>query len=316
MRLAGTMTGVALLGATLWAQGVPPELVTHVEPTAATLGDRIRVVITVDHATDARVAWPDALSVEPFELLAMQPLEPTTQGMRSRSSMELTLTAFELGALTLPALEIDVVGADGQTWALSSEPTTITISSVGRDAGGDIRDIKGPLSIPFRVVTLLPWLAGLVASALVLFWLRRFYGRRGATEAPMPVEAPRPAHEIAHEALNRLEASGLLQRGDVKAYHIRASDIMRVYVEDRFGVDAMEMTTREVLGGLRQVGVTSDVVGDFRQLLDRCDLVKFAKHRPAVEACRDVVPLARRLVDATRLVHPGPDEAEREAHVA
>ena len=81
---------------------------------------------------------------------------------------------------------------------------------------------------------------------------------------------------------------------------------MRVYAEDRFGVEAMEMTTGGVLDGLRRTGVLSGVIADFRQLLDRCDLVKFAKFRPDVPACRDLVPLGRRLVDMTTPDDPVP----------
>ena len=47
------------------------------------------------------------------------------------------------------------------------------------------------------------------------------------------------------ESLNALETSGLLELGELKTYHIRVSDIMRVYAEDRFGVEAMEMTTEQ-----------------------------------------------------------------------
>jgi len=108
----------------------------------------------------------------------------------------------------------------------------------------------------------------------------------------------------------------LLELGEVKTYHIRVSDIMRVYVEGRFGVEAMEMMTGEVLDGLRWAGVASGAVADFRQLLERSDLVKFAKFRPDVPGCRDLVPLGRRLVDVTRPADPILVEAPAEASVS
>ena len=104
----------------------------------------------------------------------------------------------------------------------------------------------------------------------------------------------------------------------MKIYHIRVSDILRVYADGRFAVEAMEMTTGEVLRGLRGAGVSGSVIDDCRQLLERCDLVKFAKFRPEPPACRDLVLLARRLVDVTRQADTTPTEAEAEtsAHVA
>ena len=72
----------------------------------------------------------------------------------------------------------------------------------------------------------------------------------------------------------------------------------------------MEMTTGEVLDGLRGTDADAGVVADLRGLLDRCDLVKFAKLRPAAAACRELAPLARRVVNATTPVEPAAAEAD------
>jgi len=314
-RLVGAGLLIVSLVAHVRAQTDPPGLVTVLDPVVITVGDPVRLVVTVSHAADARVVWPDLFELDPFELVDIRLLEPVP-GIRVRSSAELTLRAFELGELTLPAFEVEVVDAAGDTVRLATDAAVVRVESVGRDEGGDIRDIKGPLAIAFRVVTLLPWLAGLAGLAILSVAAYRVYRRRQPPEVRAPVVPFRPAHEIALESLDALEASGLLELGEVKTYHIRVSDIMRVYAEGRFGVEAMEMTTGGVLDGLRRTGALSEVVADFRQLLDRCDLVKFAKFRPDVPACRGLVPLGRRLVDVTTPADPVPVEAPAEAHVA
>ena len=300
------MTGllVASLMARVSGQADAPVVFTAVDPAVVTVGDPVSLVVTVSHGADARVVWPDPFELDPFELVDMRLLAPTREGNQVRSSAELTLTAFELGALTVPTFAVEVVDATGDTVRLSTDAAGVTVESVGRDEGGDIRDIKGPIAIPFGVVTLLPWLAGLAGLAILGAAIYRRYRRRGRPNVPVPVVPPRPAHEIAYESLYALEASGLLELGEVKTYHIRVSDIMRVYLEGRFGVEAMEMTTGEVLDGLRRKGATGGVVADVRRLLDRCDLVKFAKFRPDVPACTDLMPLSRGLVRATTRVDP------------
>ena len=314
-RLVGAGLLIVSLVAHVRAQTDPPGLITVLDPAVITVGDPVRLVVTVSHAADARVVWPDLFELDPFELVDIRLLEPVP-GTRVRSSAELTLTAFELGDLTLPAFEVEVVDAAGDTVRLATDAAVVRVESVGRDEGGDIRDIKGPLAIAFSVVTLLPWLAGLAGLAILGVAAYRVYRRRQPPEVRAPVVPFRPAHEIALESLDALEASGLLELGEVKTYHIRVSDIMRVYAEGRFGVEAMEMTTGGVLDGLRRTGALSEVVADFRQLLDRCDLVKFAKFRPDVPACRGLVQLGRRLVDVTTPADPVPVEAPAEAHVA
>ena len=296
------MTGLLAVSlvAHVSTQADQPGLLTQIDPTVISVGDPVTLVVTVTHDADARVVWPDPLELDPFELVDMRLLEPVPDGDRVRSSAELTVTAFDLGELTLPAFEVELVDAAGDSLSLATDAAIVTVETVGRDEGGDIRDIKGPLAIPFGVMTLLPWLAGLVLLGAACYWLYRRYRHRDRPEVSVPVVPPRPAYEIAYAALDALAASRLLELGEVKTYHIRVSDIVRVHVEGRFGVEAMEMTTGQVLNELRRAGVAGGVVSNFRQLLDHCDLVKFARFRPDVPASRDLVPLGRRLVDMTR----------------
>ena len=303
--LAAAFTAL-LAAAPTAAQDVEPTVSTAVSAAAAAVGDPISVVVTVRHAPDAEVRWPDPVDTAPFELLGPPGSESTPADGGVESRLELRVAAFELGELSLPALDLEVVDADGEATALATEAVPVAIESVGRDEGGDIRDIKGPLAIPFEAVTLLPWIAALLALAAAGAWLYRRYRRRTRPEAPVPARPPRPAHVVAREALDALEAARLLERGEIKTWHIRLSDILRVYIEGRFGVDAMEMTTGEVLDGLRRTDADTGAVADVRRLLDRCDLVKFAKLRPAMPECRELAPLARRVVDVTTVVEPVP----------
>ena len=91
----------------------------------------------------------------------------------------------------------------------------------------------------------------------------------------------------------------MLERGAVKDFHIEASDIVRRYVEARFSVPALEMTTWEIVGGLERTGVDAETREQLRRFLDRCDLVKFAKVRPSIEESTDTVRAGRTLVEQT-----------------
>lgn len=286
-----------------------PEAETTVSPATAAVGDPVTVTVTVRHAAGTDVRWPDPVDAAPFELLDTPTEDSTAVAGGRESRLELRVAAFELGDLSFPSLDLEVVDAAGGATALSTEALAVAVESVGRDEGGDIRDIKGPLAIPFAVAALLPWAAALLALAAVAAWLHRRRRRQSGPETRAPAVPPRPAHETALAALDALEAEGLIERGEIKTYHIRLSDILRVYLEGRFGLDAMEMTTGEVLDGLRGSDADAGAVADLRGLLDRCDLVKFAKLRPAAAACRELAPLARRVVNATTPVEPAASAA-------
>ena len=308
--LAVVLLAAALPVVPAAAQTGAPAVSSTLEPAQIAVGDRARLILRVEHDAGASVTWPDSESLGPFEVLERRVDGPRVEGGRAVSSAELVLTAFELGDLEVPGIEIEVAGADGDAVMLETEPAPVTVASVGLDEGGDIRAIKGPLDIPLNVLTLLPWLAGVLLSAGIGYWLWRRSRGRAPDSILAPVEPPRPAHETAYEAFRILEAGRLPERGEVKTFHIRASDIVREYVEGRFGVDALEMTTREVLDGLRAHAVEEAILGDFRHLLERCDLVKFAKDRPVLERCNEVIPLGRSLVDRTRVVVAAPEAVQ------
>lgn len=98
----------------------------------------------------------------------------------------------------------------------------------------------------------------------------------------------------------------------MKEYHIAASDILRTYVEARFRVEALEMTTREVLDGLSRVGADGSFRVGLRNFLEQCDLVKFAKARPDTDASRAALELGRRIiVESVPATTPEPVETAK-----
>jgi hypothetical protein len=271
-------------------------ITTTVDTAYANVGDRLTLTVTVEHPAGARVSWPDSVDLAPFEVLEARVAPAARSGGATRATAAFTLAAFELGELEIPSFDVEVIGPDGTAETLSTDAWGVEVASVGVDESGEIRDIRGPLGIPMsRLRMLLLALAPLLLVALLFTIARRL--RSKGDRSPGPAFAPleRAAHEVAIEALSALEASGLVER-DVKAYHIEVSDILRTYVERRFRVDAMEMTTREVLLGLERARVEESFREGLRAFLDQCDVVKFAKVRPGPDPSRQVLELGRRLV--------------------
>jgi len=283
-----------------------------VDTTLITVGSRVRMTVVIEHAAGARVVWPDSLDLSPFEVLGAEAAAPSTQGDRIRSGAILILTAFELGELEIPSFDVLVMGPGDASATLSTDRFGIEVVTVGGEEGGDIRDIHGPLWIPVSVIRVSLWVLLALAAMFVAFWLYR-RRRRGDDDGVVAGPPPRPAHELALEALTRIEASPMLERGEVKEYHIAVSEAVRSYVEARFLVPALEMTTREVVAGLRRSGkstanaATGDFIDGLARFLDQCDMVKFAKVRPDGDASRAVLVLARDLVEQSAL--PAQEEA-------
>lgn len=286
----------------------PPSLRVAVDTTTTTVGGRLHLAVTVEHASDATVQWPDSLDLAPFEVLGAVVNPTTLADGRATTTAVLTLTAFELGELEIPSFTVGVTSPGGVT-ELVTDPFGIAVVSVGLDEGQDIRDIRGPLSIPRSMLVIGLWLLALALAAGGGWWLARRARQRPTDEGPVTQGPPRPAHEVAYEELEWLESSGLLGQGRIKEYYIEVSDIIRRYLEGRYSIRAPEMTSREVLEQLEDTDVAWDVHDRFTAFLEHCDLVKFAKHRPSPTACALIVSDARALVDAT-LPPPEPEPEE------
>ena len=285
-----------------------PRVEIEPDTTEIHLGDPLALRLSIEHAAEMSVRWPDSIDLGPFELLAAEVGETVAEpGELARTTALLHVTAFELGELEVPSFELELVGASGEAAVAATDPVVIGVTTVGLEEGGDIRDVKGPRSIARNWLLLWPYALLALALAGGVFWgLRKW--RRGGAGAPRykPMEPPRPAHEIALEALARLEASPLLDRGEIKRYHIEVSEIVRRYVEDRYRIWAREMITPDIVSELERAGVGSRVSAAFDDFLASCDLVKFAKVRPEVAQCRRTLSAARELVERTKFV-PTPE---------
>ncbi|MBL0342595.1 MAG: hypothetical protein IPP71_17880 [Bacteroidetes bacterium] len=124
----------------------------------------------------------------------------------------------------------------------------ITVNTIPVDTTRAIKDLKGQIVVPYSWKDALPYVLVLLIVGLVAFLIYRYFKKRSAKITEPVIRIPRrPAHEIALEALAALDASKLWQNGNYKGYYTELSDIIRTFIQNRWSLAAMEMTTDEVL---------------------------------------------------------------------
>jgi hypothetical protein len=139
------------------------------------------------------------------------------------------------------------------------------------NAVNDIRDIKGMVPVPHAWWPV--WVAtGVIVAGVLAWWLWRRY-RRGPTAAGTPAPPPPLPYEVALAALAELRGANL----PVELFYTRLSDIVRRYIEGRFGLRAPEQTTEEFLAQATLPAEHMDLLSAF---LTESDLVKFARLQP------------------------------------
>jgi hypothetical protein len=140
----------------------------------------------------------------------------------------------------------------------------------------------------------------LVASLLYRYMRRR--------ETEVRVMPKLPAHVVANKALVELNNRKLWQNGKFKQYYTALTSIIRVYISDRWGISALELTTDETIEALHDIEMPLDSRMALVAMLRTADMVKFAKAEPEAEENEENYIRAYYFVENTKLV----DEAQNE----
>ncbi len=156
----------------------------------------------------------------------------------------------------------------------------------------DIRDIRPPVQIPSGWAWL-AWTLAILTVAAIAWWAWRRSRRKRSQPSP---EIIVPPHFRAREKLR----GALALIGQPEPFCVLVSGTIRVYLEERFELNAPDRTTEEFLDQLQASPMLS--LAQKRSLADfltRCDLVKFARDEPSDAALRDIYDAAVRLVEET-----------------
>lgn len=153
----------------------------------------------------------------------------------------------------------------------------------------------------------------LLAAALtaIYIWRKRIVKNPGR-DKQIPLLPP---YDEAIQALNQLKASDLWQTGQERQYYTRLTDILRRYLQRQFQINAMEMTTTEIMRQMRSNPTTKPSQTLIDKILTMADFVKFAKVRPLPEENTAVMNHALQFVDDTKpIAEPTPDPDESQTH--
>lgn len=176
----------------------------------------------------------------------------------------------------------------------------------------DIKPVVDPEFVIWDYASWLIWPLAIMAVCglfcLIFIWWLNHNGRKTVVTAPK--EKPLPPHVVALNALDELAAKQLWQKGEDKAYQTELTDVLRVYIEQRFGVPALEKTSDEIIDELYELAQSQNAsLKNLKQILALADLVKFAKYHPLPDDNQLSFMNAKMFVTQTKLEEvPSADE--------
>lgn len=342
------LLGILLLGTGgLYAQsggadrGRGPVVHTRFLSDTILLGDHFFLELDIDKDVAQEIQLPqfEKNQLTPqIEVLGIDGIDTLSrEGRRINLRITYRLTSFDEGTHAVGGFPVvwttGVPQNQGQANAapvagdtvLAPEQMRLTVTTFDIDTTKQqIFDIKRPMNTPLifaEVKGMVFWgvgiailLAGIIY--LIIWYVRR---RRGLTGPRRVI----PPHVLAIRALEKLHSRKLWQNGRHKEYYSTMADIVRVYMERRYDIPAMEMTTDQILAAVREVN-DEHLREKLRELFGLADLVKFAKMAPGpedneqayfdayfyVEETKEIAdPSEIPLVDKTDIRHDQPDEA-------
>ena len=277
----------------------PQSVDRQVIPEAVKLGEPFVYRITLHHPPGQRWELRTPRELGGFELLEQSRTRSDAKE-GSATTYLLKMSLFALGSHVLPTLTFDVIDAQGGGVARIDGPDIEGKSSLPKNAdqlGVKLADIKPNEDVPVRSWRLLWWLAGaLAAVALIWFGARAW---RARPRRPLPAPPPLPLEERTLQALTALESEGLPERGLQREFHFRLNGIVRAFLGERFGFDALECTSGELLREVERRTLPGVDPDGLREFVDQCDVARYARGEVPVPACAGALDYARSLVEAT-----------------
>jgi len=305
----------------------PLTVVLSLDPARPAIGAPVRVrIVAALEGTEGlsveglAIEWPDVRELVTESLgdlvVEVESMRPTPDGR----ALEGVLRLFDEGEHVLPAIRIRAVrrapGRDPErAFEVLLEDATLVVDV-------DVPDDAEPVGASEPLALTIPeepfpwWWVGAGAAALVIL-LGGLVAIARRSRPPPPPPPVVPPHERALDALRELSKRQLPQRGEVEPYFVELSEILRCYLEERFGLRAPEQTTEEFLAtvsntpeGRRAIEVAHrDLLRDF---LNRADLVKFARDVPGADECGAAGAGAEIFVRETVPTHAPPEVSREE----
>ncbi len=239
------------------------------------------------NVVDQEVIWPEFDNFLTNDIEIIEKGEITTVPLDTLSAykflkqQEFIITAFEPKKLPIPPFEFGHLDS-----IYLSQPTNLMVSTVQVDTAQSIYDIypiyEVDYPLPERIADTVKayWhiVVILLLIGLMVYFLYKYMNK------PKPVvKKPKviiPPHVKALKVLNELKQQEAWKNENKKQYYSNLTDTVRAYLEDRFGIQALEKTTREIINDLKYSNISVDDKHFLREILKQADFVKFAKFKP------------------------------------
>ena len=293
------------------------DLQVAVDTTKMRIGEQIQYTLQLKAYSTAQVSFSDQPIFAPFEILEESAIDTIKAQSHYLFTKKYALIQFDSGAYWLPPQKVVVNGFYKTSDSLLIQVATVPVDTLKQK----LFDIKPIVEVEQNFDALTQSiLYGLLAVLLLVGLIYIFFFAKKRREER---KKKLPPFERAIKELKALETVTPSLQEEYKQYYSRLTDVVRRYLEEEAKISALESTTDELLlklEALKQSGqleLGRETIKNIKSVLQKADLVKFARSTPEFGTTSKDRELVEGVVIETKeaLPEPTPEEIrEREEY--
>lgn len=290
-----------------------------IDSAAILIGEQtvLHLTVTTDNGKNVLIPIPNDTLMTGVEVLHVYKADSTViENNRLLIKQDILISSFDSSLYLLPPFKVIDKADTIYSNQIALKVSTIPVESDKPEEFNDIKEIWKP---PFVLADYYAIIYGILLACFLICLIGYILQRIRNKQSIIPFkksEPKLPPYEMAMKELDEIKHQKLWQQGRNKEYFTLLTDTLRKYIVDRFGINAMEMTSGEILEFIHSESEAKSVYESLKQILELSDFVKFAKLHPLPDENELSLMNAYLFVNQTKIVEVSkPDESKESTEI-
>ena len=263
------------------------------DSTKIRIGEQVKLDLYVTYSAkqnNLKIQWPNIADTitDKIEVISVSVIDTTSPDKSNpdiiQQHQQITISAYDSGYFAIPGFKF-FINNDSSN-AFYSQSLFLEVHTVPTDSSiTKTKDIKPPFAEAFNwkwYSKYFYWGFSLLVIIILIVLITNYFTKKNKIVVLKSEKPKIPAHIIALQSLEKIKNEQIWKEEKTKEYYSSISDTIRLYIEERFKVNALESTTAEIMKAFRSQVVDKESKDKLQQLLMLSDLVKFAKQFPII----------------------------------
>ncbi|MFC1855700.1 hypothetical protein ACFL2A_04095 [Thermodesulfobacteriota bacterium] len=248
-----------------------------VSPKTLKVGDEITLNIYIKHDKEFSLYLPDSIDLTPFDII-----DTKVKGLKKESGTfsqaTFKMSIYKVGIFSIPSINLLLKSANKRV-EIKTPQRKIEVLSTLKTGENSLLDVYPPLDIRQSYLKYLIYVWS-ISFLLIVYTILHF--KKKKQKVKVAVTAPKVKEDptkMAMKLLSKIFMSENLAGLNDKEICENVAFAVKYFIKEKFEIDSLEMTSRELIKFLSGMGIDESYLADLYKLLTSCDLVKFA-NRP------------------------------------